>query len=362
MLLLDIANNIEDYMNIDNIINIKFLNNYETNTDHCFTNNQLINEIIKINDIYEINAKVIGFLGEGSYGKVYKIKINSNFYALKINTNEIPEKLNQRYNSLNSINELQKYIINIYVSGKIISDENKYFSIMEYGGDCLKNNVNKIKLPIMINILKQLFNISYLVTKHKILMTDLKLGNLTINDEGKLTVIDIYMECESYIPCKQCRIIKTYSTIEIETERRIYENPDYNFTCVYIPLAICLIDLLCERSASYYFSKLAKKYEINLNIKGMIPLLQVACYNYSNDSNHSIKNYKKIYERKKKLETKFPCLKMNEFYEYFLKLLKPKFDYKDYIGTKRLLLILNDLFSIDPEQRKLYFLKDKLTK
>jgi hypothetical protein len=38
------------------------------------------------------------------------------------------------------------------------------------------------------------------------------------------------MECKSYTPCTDCRIVKTYSTIELDKEKRIYENDEYNYT------------------------------------------------------------------------------------------------------------------------------------
>ena len=64
---------------------------------------------------------------------------------------------------------------------------------------------------------------------------------------------------------------------------------------------------------------------------------------------------------KKILESEFKCLKTNDFFEYFLNLLETKDKYCDFINKKKLVLILNDLFTMDPEQRSLKYLKDKLT-
>jgi serine/threonine protein kinase len=361
MILLDITNEInEDDIHSNNYITLKLTNRYDINTHNNFINNPILKDFLQINSSVELKIKICKFLGEGSYGQVYKIKIGNDYFALKINENEKAEKLYNRYTSLTDVEKLRNYVINIYIAGRIKCQKYSYFSIMEYGGKTLKSIINDIKLSHLVHILKQLFNIAIIVSKYKILLTDFKLGNITISSDNRLKIIDLYMDCESYTPCRQCRIVKTYSTIEIETEKRIYEDPDYNFTCIYIPLAISLIDLLCESTASYYFSKLALKYNIPMNIKGMIPLIQIACYNYSNENNESIKKYKNVYSRKKKLEEKFPCIKEPEFYDYFMNLLKPREEYKSFISTKRVLLILNDLFSIDPQQRTLIFLKDKL--
>ncbi len=168
------------------------------------------------------------------------------------------------------------------------------------------------------------------------------------------------MECGNYFPCTDCRIVKTYSTIELDKEKRIYENSNYNYTGIYIPFAVCLIELICENSISYYASKTCKKFNIDLTVKQIIPILQIACYNFNNSNNDSIKKYKNVEKFKKILESEFKFLKTNDFYEYFLNLLEPKSKYTDFISKKKLFLILNDLFTMDPDQRSLKYLKEKL--
>ena len=69
---------------------------------------------------------------------------------------------------------------------------------------------------------------------------------------------------------------------------------------------------------------------------------------------------KNIDKYKKNLESEFKCIKSHDFYEYFLNILEPKDKYADFISKKKLLLILNDLLTVDPEQRSLKYLKDKL--
>ena len=81
MILLDI-NDLTDKINNGDIINFKLINVYK---NYNTTNIPLLNHQIPLNTQIEKSAKVIKFLGEGSYGKVYKIKIDDQFYALKLN-------------------------------------------------------------------------------------------------------------------------------------------------------------------------------------------------------------------------------------------------------------------------------------
>ena len=326
MILLDIIN-LNDINFIEGQeLSMTFLNNYDdisVNNDNNEDNNEysnkdndhyknIFNKNIPKNDLIKKKIKIIKNIGEGSYGIVYKIKIDSIYYAFKINKNELCHKLKERYNSLIECDVLKKYIINIYVSGEISNNNNyKYFSIMEYGGDTLRNiydnfNMSKTKL-----IVKQLFNIIHITAKYKFLMTDFKLSNITCNDDYKIKLIDIYMFCENYTPCTKCKIVRTYSTIEIEKEKRIYEDPNYNFTCTYIPFAICIVDLICKH----------------------------------------------LYKYKKNIEDEFPIVKNDDLYNYFVSLITIK---HDFISKKKFILILNDLINLDPKQRSLKYLKNKL--
>ncbi len=360
MILLDIFS-LNDNISDGDETSLRFTNNYK-NYSIKYKDNELFPAHFQSLTFIDRNIKFIKFLGEGSYGKVYKIKINDKYYALKINENENPIKLYERYNSLVSNPKLEKYIIKIFCAGEIKSGSNyNYYSIMEYGGKSVRNIVDKINIGDLQIIMKQLFNIVYISCKYRILFTDFKLSNLTFNSEKRVKIIDLYMYCESYTPCKQCKIVKTYSSLEIEKEKRIYENSDYNYSCIFIPFAVCLIDLICEDSLSSYCSKLAKKYNVDLGIKQIIPLLQISCYNYTNTDNTSLKTYKNLLKQKKKFEDDFSFIKKDSFFEYFVNLLTPKKEFSDFISKKRLILIVSKLIILDPEQRSLSFLKEKLS-
>lgn len=313
--------------------------------------------------IIKKSIQMINFLGEGSYGSVFKIKIDDGYYAIKLSENEIPEKLLARYKSLCQNSKLEKHIIKIYCCGEIIKPINKYkyYCIMEYGGKPIKSVINNLTTKELKLILKQLYNIVHQSCKFRLLMTDFKLGNLTINSKNKIKLIDIYMDCDNYSPCVGCKIVKTYSTVEIDKEKRIYEKESYNYTGIYIPFAICLIDILSENTISKCTYKLCKKFNLNFSVKQIVPILQIACYNYNNETNDAIKNYKNVEKFKKIVESEFKFLKSNDFYEYFLSLLEPKSNHASFINKKRLIVIINDLFTLDPEQRSLKYLKEKLS-
>ena len=187
MILLDILGLSDNIKDGDTLI-LKFINNYK-NYDKQEDNPLFNNQIIK-HTLIEKKVKVINFLGEGSYGKVYKIKIDDKKYALKINENEDPYKLEERYKSLKSNPKLEKYIIDIYCAGEIKSNflSYQYYSIMEYGGRSVRRIVDDIDLNDLQIILKQLFNIIYVASKYKVLLTDFILSNLTFNSDkrGKL--------------------------------------------------------------------------------------------------------------------------------------------------------------------------------
>jgi hypothetical protein len=371
MILLDIINNVSDIFENNSSCNssnkqyitLKFKNNKDssdTNVIELNNTDNILDKKLDIGESVEIKCKLCGFLGSGSYGRVYKIKINKKYYALKVSENEDPNKFIKRYNSIVEIDKIKKYIVNIFVVGNIKCDKYPYYSIMEFGGQNLKSKIPLNSFSELISILRQLHNIVYLCGKYKIIMTDFKLNNIVINNDNRLKLIDIYMECKSYSPCRECRIVKTYSTLEIDKVKNILDNEEYNHTYHLIPLGVGLIDLLCKNSASYIFTKLGSKYGLSLNIKQMIPLCQIACYNYSHKSNSSIRDYDEVYNQKKKLEKKYYFLKEPDFYENFMKLIEVRDNFKDKIPTKKLHIIIHHLFSANPDDRSLDPLKQQL--
>ncbi len=302
------------------------------------------------------NVEIIKFIGEGSYGKVYKVLIDNKYFALKITDNEIPEKLIKRYLSLINDPNLINYIIKIYSCGNLIDNKRKYFTLMEYGGVDIRKYKYKNKYEIM-KVIKQLYELSSYAISGRHLLSDFKGGNLIVDSNNlKVKLIDIYIFCEDY-PCKNCKVVKTYPIVEIEKEYKIYENPNYNFTSICIPLAIILIDLCCNKSYSTICNELNNEYNMDINVKQMTLILQFACYNYNNDhNNNNIRNYKRIYKFKKSIEDEFDVLSNNNFYKDFFTKLNPIFIF----SKKKFILLVNDLFSACPEQRSTKYLKKKI--
>jgi len=302
------------------------------------------------------NVEIIKFIGEGSYGKVYKVLIDNKYFALKITDNEIPEKLIKRYLSLINDPNLINYIIKIYSCGNLIDNKRKYFTLMEYGGIDIRKYKYKNKYEIM-KVVKQLYELSSYAISGRHLLSDFKGGNLIVDSNNlKVKLIDIYIFCEDY-PCKNCKVVKTYPIVEIEKEYKIYENPNYNFTSICIPLAIILIDLCCDKSYSTICNELNNEYNMDINVKQMTLILQFACYNYNNDhNNNNIRNYKRIYKFKKSIEDEFDVLSNNNFYKDFFTKLNPIFIF----SKKKFILLVNDLFSACPEQRSTKYLKKKI--
>ncbi len=373
MILLDIIDGINKKFIYDDSIDIneneyitlKFLNTYDnyTNINCDFLNEHIDTSIIKKKAEFDIKCKIVDFLGSGSYGKVYKIKINKKFYALKINENEIPINLKQRYESLICIEALKKYIINIYVSGELNTPKYKYFSIMEYGGQNLKSQIPFETTEEIKFIMRQLYNIVYLCEKERLFLTDFKFNNIVLNNKDyRLKLIDIYIECKNYEPCKECRIVKTYSTLEMDKIKNILDDENYNHTYHYIPLGVGLIDLLCKKSFSNIISLLNSNYDINLGLKQTIPLIQISIYNYDHETNSLVKNkYYPVYKIKKKIEMKYPMIKSSSFYKYLMNLIQVRDEYKSVMTSHKLHKIIHNLFSVYPNERTLETLKKYLS-
>jgi serine/threonine protein kinase len=331
----------------------------------------IINKLYKhINENNKLKIIINKYIGEGSYGKVFLVTIDNNKYALKFSSNEIPDKMLDRYNSLIQHTTLAKNIVEIYGCGIISTSHNKtkYFSLMEYGGVNIKKFKN-INNETVVNVLKQIYNIVEESRKNRKLLTDFKASNIIINpDTLNIKLIDIYMVCENHNPCYKCKIVRTYPSIEFDNNNRIYEHKEYNFTAIYVTLAITLIDILCKSDYSTIAKSIIKKYDMNIDAKQLVILLQIASYNYNNNFNNKYLKYGKIdfpylypslYKYKKEIENKFPILSNNDLYLYFINNLELKVNI---FSKKKFIIIINSLITICPNQRSIKYLKKKIFK
>jgi hypothetical protein len=360
MIILDIQENNVDNISIGDNMTIMFQSNHEMEID----NNNPFSLFSKVGYKKKIIVKIIEFLGKGSFGIVYKFEYKNNFYALKLNSNEIPSKLFERYKSLNSYKKIKKYFINIFCCGNINSNKFKYFSIMAFGGYSLKIKNCIYDKPILYHIFFQLIDIVYNIIKFKILLPDFKLNNLTIDHNHNIKIIDFYIYCDNYSKCTNCIIIKTYAPIEMQIHKHIFDSSyndynelNYNYTYICLPFVFCIIDLLCKYKTNLYIEKLAKKFKINnLNAKEIINMIQISSFYYNklttNNTNFE-KKYQKVNIYIKSIEEKYPFIKSENFYEYFLNIIYIKDEYSDFIPREKFLLLVNDFINLDPNKRVL---------
>jgi serine/threonine protein kinase len=374
-------------LDIDNLKNIVEQKTYSIR----FINNNLPQEgnaCYSILGIPSISQSTVAFrdihfvekIGMGSYGSVYRISISGNSYAFKISHNEIPEKLQALHHQLKQ--HLRQNVINIFCSGKLIgfdakhvqinkndnsdapldtsATKNIYYSIMEFGGTRL-DKYNISSAHTYKTILSQIVNIVKIAQQNRLLIQDLKIENLTINSSHVVKLIDIYLYCESYSPCQSCHVVRTYSALEMDKEKyksrdtkNIYENPQYNFSGIYIPLMVLLINITCRHGINGTCERLMRAYDVELRTKFVVQLLQIACYNFMYEDNKQLKHkYSKLYKHKKKMEEEYEFIVDGRFFEYFTTLLDVKHEFRKIISSKLLALIAVDLLNLMPDKRKL---------
>ena len=276
----------------------------------------------KIIDGKKLNVKK--FINKGSYGIVHKCSLDDINYVIKFSNNEIPKLLLEHYNKLKFF--LKDYLIDYYYCGNLENNDWKYFSIMEYGGQNIKNNYNQ-------NIINELFDIVKCIQQNKLLITDFKLSNLVYKD--KLKIIDIYMFFKSCNPYVNCKIVKTFPIYEITIDK-LHENSDYNYTYIYALLVFNLIDLICFYSINKIYKKLSIKYDIGITIKKFILLIQISAS-------------KKIYNN-----IDYININYKDFYNDFLNLIIIKDDID--IDRDVFINFLNNAIIPLPKKRKLFFI------
>lgn len=289
-----------------------------------------------INLIGDFELKIVEYLNSGSYGKVYVCLLNDKRCVLKISNNEDPHLLKKRYKELKD--KIEGKIIKIYCCGKISNDkEYKYYCIMKYGGSNIKSFINNNGIDIKF-IINKMYEIVEIIRKHKILIPDFKLSNLTLYKK-ELFLIDYFMECESYSPCRECKIIRTYSTYDLSTGK-MYEK-DYNYTYIYVLFAFCLIELLCTKSLNSIHKSLKKKYT-DVEYKKFFMVVQLSsckCLGYN--------------ERNINYDDNLDKNILSSYYNHFLELIDIRDEYKNIITTEKFKILLNNTLIPIPSERKI---------
>ena len=144
------------------------------------------------------NYKIIKELGKGGFGEVILIQAENEYYALKkINIKDLSkEEIETNKNEIKLLSSFNNdYIIKFYE----LYEEKDYLNIiMEYGGDSdLKKFIYKFKdkhqlidEPIIKKIILQICNGLKEIHKANIIHRDLKPGNILINDNNDIKIID----------------------------------------------------------------------------------------------------------------------------------------------------------------------------
>lgn len=295
----------------------------------------------------------IKYIGSGAYGRVFRISMDGKDLIFKLSNNEIPKKMLERYISLKT-SYISKYIIDFVYTGKLPDcNRYKYYSIMKYGGKTLRNYVRNNELPVDVirKILFQFYEIAKFIINSRQLLTDFKLGNLTINLENhEIKIIDIYMYCTRY-PNYKCKIVKTYPVIEIELDR-VYEEENYPNTYILVPMAICILDTLCYMSCSSIMDEIAKEYEFK-NSKDAFLILQLATAIRTNRLKN-ISKCNKLMEYKNKVEKSYGKDIFHKVYSYFIEQINIKYDF---VKKEDLVAIVDNFMNADFKNRDYRLIK-----
>ena len=186
-------------------------------------------------DIYSRKYKVIGKLGKGGFGSVYKVMNENQFYAIKeINIeDESKESITEVLKEAEFLSKFDNEYIIKYFGSSINND--KFYIIMEYvDGKDLRNILNeyikenkKIDEKIIINIIKQICLGIREIHNKNIIHRDLKPENILLDKNNKIKIGDFGIS-------KQFNSYKSYtftlsgkSTI-VYAAPEIYGNGNYN--------------------------------------------------------------------------------------------------------------------------------------
>lgn len=151
--------------------------------------NTILQQLIKSNSL---TPDLI--ISSGSFGIIYKIKIDQTVLAIKKSTNaqNAQKMLFDEYNLLKKLNH--KCILKVYDFYEDLKKKESYMSMEFIDGESLRKFINENPEQLFIkkkNIFKQLIKvIDYLHTENKILHRDIKPENIlmTTDKKGKLIV------------------------------------------------------------------------------------------------------------------------------------------------------------------------------
>ena len=178
-------------------------------------------------DIYSRKYKVIGKLGKGGFGSVYKVMNENQFYAIKeINIeDESKESITEVLKEAEFLSKFDNEYIIKYFGSSIKND--KFYILMEYwDGKDLRNFLNehikankKIDEKIIINIIKQICLGIREIHNKNIIHRDLKPENILLDKNNKIKIGDFGIS-------KQFNSYKSYTFTSLGKATMQYAAPE----------------------------------------------------------------------------------------------------------------------------------------
>jgi serine/threonine protein kinase len=176
----------------------------------------------------ELDVKVIKLIGEGTYGKVYKIRMNNLEYALKVISKSNKSNINE-VKIINYINEMFPECTEILLCYHDISEDKDNFyllsELMDYDLfyfdiNIIMNLKKKSRLNICFSIFYECLNGLKKLEDIGIIHRDIKPENILVkeyNNNYKFYISDFGLSCEP-IDCKNIRGTDIYidPTVYIE--------------------------------------------------------------------------------------------------------------------------------------------------
>ena len=293
----------------------------------------------------------LNYCGEGGYGVVYRCNFDNKDCVIKFSENENPLYLKKCYDYLKD--GLDEFMLKIYYSGKLINNpEYEFYSIMQYGGDDLKkydfDNEDNFKNSLFI--IEQLINICIKIQEEKKMYTDFKLSNILLDDNNKISIIDIYIESNDLNNIKKCKFFKTNNVLDINI-CKMHKTKNYNYTYIYVLLMFVLINIICENNLKTICNKIIKKKKINTENSKFSDIIQLAFYSKFNLYDETINKH--INELKGAIE----FVNLNDIYDLFIDNIIIKELYKDIISKKLFVKILDNIIIPIPKKRNVKYLK-----
>jgi len=223
--------------------------------------------------------KKLEYLGQGSYGKVYKVKSNSTgeeCVMKEISAKKTDQTMFQNEVALmEKINNLSSPYLVKYIESYVREEESEYVIIMEYcSGGSLEDIIEQYKKKerisedTILKFMKQILLGVMVLHKNKILHRDLKPGNILVDSKGNLKLSDfgISKQLSGPVPYAQtARGTLCYSSLEVlKGEKYNFCADIWSLGCILHEL--CCLEPPCTKENIFIFVQWweEKRYDVNV--------------------------------------------------------------------------------------------------